>query len=95
MVQFLIMIFICYLNQLLIIIRLKLLDFDTFDSSGKDINKFASELTLFLKDVILYSNAKLLSDIDIKNENIVLVNNLYDSKTIYELIEKLNEIQNF
>lgn len=69
--------------------------FDTFDSSGKDINKFASELTLFLKDVILYSNAKLLSDIDIKNENIVLVNNLYDSKTIYELIEKLNEIQNF
>ena len=69
--------------------------FDTFDSSGKDINKFASELTLFLKDVILYSNAKLLSDIDIKNEIIVLVNNLYDSKTIYELIEKLNEIQNF
>lgn len=68
--------------------------FDTFDSSGKDINKFASELILFLKDVILYNNAKLLSDIDIKNENIVLVNNLYDSKIVYELIEKLNEIQN-
>ena len=65
------------------------------DNNKVDINKFASELTLFLKDVILYSNAKLLSDIDIKNENIVLVNNLYDSKTIYELIEKLNEIQNF
>ena len=69
--------------------------FDMFDSSGKDINKFASELILFLKDVILYNNTKLLSDIDIKNENIILVNELYDSKIVYELIEKLNEIQNF
>lgn len=68
--------------------------FDNFDISGKDINKFASELILFLKDVILYSNTKLLSDIDIKNDNIILVNDLYDSKIIYELIEKLNEIQN-
>ena len=68
--------------------------FDMFDSSGKDINKFASELILFLKDVILYNNTKLLSDIDIKNENIILVNELYDSKIVYELIEKLNEIQN-
>lgn len=69
--------------------------FDIFDSNGKDINKFASELILFLKDVILYNNTKLLSDIDIKNENIILVNELYDSKIVYELIEKLNEIQNF
>lgn len=69
--------------------------FDMFDSSGKDINKFASELILFLKDVILYNNTKLLSDIDIKNENIILVNELYDSKIVYELIEKLNEIQNY
>lgn len=68
--------------------------FDMFDSSGKDINKFASELILFLKDVILYNNTKLLSDIDIKNENIILVNDLYNSKIVYELIEKLNEIQN-
>ena len=68
--------------------------FDMFDSSGKDINKFASELILFLKDVILYNNTKLLSDIDIKNENIILVNELYDSKIVYELIENLNEIQN-
>ena len=68
--------------------------FDMFDSSGKDINKFASELILFLKDVILYNNTKLLSDIDIKNENIILVDELYDSKIVYELIEKLNEIQN-
>lgn len=69
--------------------------FDIFDGNGKDINKFASELILFLKDVILYNNTKLLSDIDIKNENIILVNELYDSKIVYELIEKLNEIQNF
>ena len=68
--------------------------FDMFDSSGKDINKFASELIIFLKDVILYNNTKLLSDIDIKNENIILVNDLYNSKIVYELIEKLNEIQN-
>lgn len=67
--------------------------FDTFDNSGKDINKFNSELIVFLKDVILYYNTKLLSDIDVKNENILLVNNLYDSKIIYELIEKLDSIQ--
>ena len=47
--------------------------FDTFDNSGKDINKFVSELILFLKDVILYCNAKILSDIEVKNEHIVLV----------------------
>lgn len=69
--------------------------FDTFDNSGKDINKFVSELILFLKDVILYCNAKILSDIEVKNENIVLVSGLYDSKNIYELIEILNEVQNF
>lgn len=69
--------------------------FDTFDNSGKDINKFVSELILFLKDVILYCNAKILSDIEVKNENIVLVSELYDSKNIYELIERLNEVQNF
>ncbi len=68
--------------------------FDTFDNSGKDINKFVSELILFLKDVILYHNVKILSDIEVKNENIVLVSELYDSKNIYELIERLNEVQN-
>ena len=68
--------------------------FDTFDNSGKDINKFVSELILFLKDVILYRNVKILSDIEVKNENIVLVSELYDSKNIYELIERLNEVQN-
>lgn len=67
--------------------------FDNFDTSGKDINKFSSELIVFLKDVILYSNTNILSDIDIKNENIKLINSLYSNNIIYNLIEKLNEIQ--
>lgn len=74
--------------------KVKIIEFfDNFDISGKDINKFVSELIIFLKDVILFSNANILSDIDIKNENIKLVNSLYTNQVIYDLIEKLNEIQ--
>lgn len=74
--------------------KVKIIEFfDNFDISGKDINKFVSELIIFLKDVILFSNVNILSDIDIKNENIKLVNSLYTNQVIYDLIEKLNEIQ--
>ena len=58
--------------------KIEIIDFfDTFNDSGKDINKFSSELIVFLKDIILFKNTKLLSDIDVKNENIKLVDNLY------------------
>ena len=74
--------------------KIKIIEFfDTFNDSGKDINKFSSELIVFLKDIILFKNTKLLSDIDVKNENIKLVDNLYNVGIIYDLIEKLNDIQ--
>lgn len=74
--------------------KIKIIEFfDTFNDSGKDINKFSSELIVFLKDIILFKNTKLLSDVDVKNENIKLVDNLYNVGIIYDLIEKLNDIQ--
>lgn len=44
---------------------------DKLDNEGKEIIKFLQELLIFLKDVILYKNAKILSNIEIKNNYII------------------------
>lgn len=68
--------------------------FDELDQSGKVINKFVEELIVFIKDVILYKNTGILSNIESKNLNIKLVSDFYDNKSLYNLIESLNNTQN-
>ena len=75
--------------------KVKLIEFvDYLDESGKDINKFVEEMLIFLKDVILYKNANILSSISTKNEYIKLVSDKYNDRDLYDLIENLNGVQN-
>lgn len=75
--------------------KVKLIEFvDYLDESGKDVNKFIEEMLIFLKDVILYKNANILSSISTKNDYIKLVSDKYNDKDLYDLIENLNGIQN-
>lgn len=75
--------------------KVKLIEFvDYLDESGKDINKFVEEMLIFLKDVILYKNANILSSISTKNDYIKLVSDKYNDKDLYDLIESLNGVQN-
>lgn len=83
------------LNSIIINDKIKIIEFiDNFDESGKDINKFIEEMLIFLKDVILYKNANISSNISIKNEYINLIANKYNDSDLYDLIENLNLIQN-
>ena len=83
------------LNSIIINDKIKIIEFvDNFDESGKDINKFIEEMLIFLKDVILYKNANISSNISIKNEYINLIANNYNDSNLYDLIENLNLIQN-
>lgn len=83
------------LNSIIINDKIKIIEFvDNFDESGKDINKFIEEMLIFLKDVILYKNANISSNISIKNEYINLIANNYNDSDLYDLIENLNLIQN-
>lgn len=67
---------------------------DKLDNEGKEIIKFLQELLIFLKDVILYKNAKILSNIEIKNNYIIKTSELYSDNLLYDLIENLNDVQN-
>ncbi len=83
------------LNSIIKNDKIKIIEFvDNFDESGKDINKFIEEMLIFLKDVILYKNANISSNISIKNEYINLIANNYNDSDLYDLIENLNLIQN-
>ena len=74
--------------------KVKLIEFvDYLDESGKDVNKFVEEMLIFLKDVILYKNANILSSISTKNDYIKLVSDKYNDKDLYDLIENLNGVQ--
>lgn len=74
--------------------KVKLIEFvDYLDESGKDINKFVEEMLIFIKDVILYKNANILSSISTKNEYIKLVSDKYNDRNLYDLIENLNGVQ--
>ena len=75
--------------------KVKIIEFiDDLNASGKDINKFLEELLIFLKDVILYKNANVLSNIAIKNEYVKLIADMYENTDLYKLIESLNVVQN-
>ena len=75
--------------------KVKIIEFiDDLNASGKDINKFLEELLIFLKDVILYKNANILSNIVTKNEYVKLIADMYENTDLYKLIESLNVVQN-
>lgn len=75
--------------------KVKIIEFiDDLNASGKDINKFLEELLIFLKDVILYKNANILSNIATKNEYVKLIADMYENTDLYKLIESLNVVQN-
>lgn len=75
--------------------KVRIIEFvDDIDKNGKEINKFVEEMIIFLKDVVLYKNADFLSSIEMKNENIKLVSEIYSNRNLYDLIESLNSVQN-
>jgi len=74
--------------------KVKIIEFvDNIDKNGKEIGKFVEEMIIFLKDVVLYKNAKYLSSIEMKNDNIKLVSEIYSGRNLYDLIECLNNAQ--
>lgn len=74
--------------------KVRIIEFvDNIDKNGKEINKFVEEMIIFLKDVVLYKNADFLSNIEMKNENIKLVSEIYSNRNLYDLIESLNSVQ--
>lgn len=82
------------LNNILSNNKVDIINFiDSIDADGKEINKFIQELMLFLKDVILYKNTNVLSNINVKNEYIIEISKLYSDNLLYKLIEELNNIQ--
>ena len=83
------------LNNIIINNKIEIINFvDYLNNSGKDIVKFIEELLIFLKDVIIFKNTGIDSNISIKNEYIKLICDKYDDILLYELIESLNTIQN-
>ena len=75
--------------------KVKIIEFvDDIDKNGKEIGKFVEEMIIFLKDVVLYKNANYLSSIEMKNDNIKLVSEIYSGRNLYDLIECLNNAQN-
>lgn len=75
--------------------KVKIIEFvDNIDKNGKEISKFVEEMIIFLKDVVLYKNADYLSSIEMKNDNIKLVSEIYSARNLYDLIECLNNVQN-
>ena len=67
---------------------------EELNNSGKNIEKFIQDLILFLKDVLVYKNTDLLTEIESKNKYVVEVSKLIDNKKIYFLIENLSDILN-
>ena len=74
--------------------KVKIIEFiDNIDKNGKEIGKFIEETIIFLKDVVLYKNANYLSSIEMKNDNVKLVSEMYSDRNLYDLIECLNNAQ--
>lgn len=75
--------------------KIKIIEFiDHFDIDGKEINRFVSELIIFVKDIILYKNTGKLSEVVDKNEAIKKIDEIFSDNELYIFIEMLNETQN-
>ena len=64
------------------------------DNEGKSISKFVTELIIFLKDILLYKNANIKSEIESKNEKISSLSSLLDDENIYNMIYTYNDTLN-
>ena len=64
------------------------------DSEGKSISKFIEEFIVFLKDILLFKNANICSDINDKNDKICELSNLLEDKVIYNMIYTYNDTLN-
>ena len=72
------------LNNIIINNKIEIINFvDYLNNSGKDIAKFIEELLIFLKDVIIFKNTGIDSNISIKNEYIKLICDKYDDILLY------------
>ena len=65
-----------------------------FEKSGNFVNKFIEELIVFFKDVLLYRNTNVLSNIEVKNKAIIEVNKLCDDNFIYDFVDTLYNVLN-
>lgn len=63
-----------------------------FEKSGNFVNKFIEELIVFFKDVLLYRNTNVLSNIEVKNKAIIEVNKLCDDNFIYDFVDNLYNV---
>ena len=63
------------------------------DKTGKNIDKFISDLISFLKDVLVYKNtSEFEGGIEEKNNKIIELSNILSGKEIYEMIFSLNDL---
>ena len=63
------------------------------DKTGKNIDKFISDLISFLKDVLVYKNtSEFEGGIEEKNSKIVELSNIFAGEEIYEMIFSLNDL---
>ncbi len=67
---------------------------DYLNNSGKDIGKFTEELLIFIKDVVIFKNANIGSNISTKNEYLELISDKYSDSDLYNFIDNLNTVQN-
>ena len=75
--------------------KTKIIEFvDNFDKNGKEISKFIEELIIYIKDIILYLNAEILSNIEIKNNCIKEASKLFPLNDLYRFVEVLNNTIN-
>lgn len=64
------------------------------DNDGKNISKFTEELIVFLKDILLFKNAKISSLISDKDNKINELAGILDDNVIYNMIYSYNDTLN-
>ena len=64
------------------------------DNEGKSISKFIEEFIVFLKDILLFKNTNICSDINDKKDKICELSNLLEDRVIYNMIYTYNDTLN-
>lgn len=65
---------------------------EEIDNKGKNISKFIEELIVFLKDVMIYKNSGIKTNIKEKNEKIIQISNDFNDYAIFLIINDLNDL---
>lgn len=70
-----------------------IIDFlENIDKNGKSLDRFIQDFIIFLKDLLVYKNTNVLSNIKEKNNCIEFLSNMYSESRIYELIVLMNDL---